>query len=834
MNKELREVEYDFPMQDAPVPMGNDAHQEQSDGSSVIHIDFPNHINRDNNLPFNGNIATALDGQTLQSIANYLCEAIQADKDSREQWETRIAASMDQLGLQQEDKTFPFDDASSVTSAAFMQSILAAEAALSAEILPPSGPAKIEIVGDPTIELEDRANRVEKWMNLFTTQLDKSFYSEIELALQWAIFIGSSFIKVYQDPILNKPCIRFIKPQDLIVNYGISSLDSATRITQQFYLTAKELKLRQLTGIYCTSKVAPQDDLTNDQSEIQQKLDSVEGFETVGVEYNKKYAIYEAYVEYDIPGFEDIGENGEPTGLPLPYIFTIDIQAQKILAIYRNWEEGDATFQAKQHFVHFKYLQGFGFYGLGLAQVCGGNAEAATKITNQLIDAGTFANFTGGVRAKGLRFETNTVRAAPGEFPQVDLGDFDDIRKVMMPFPANGPSMELKSFKDDLEENIRQLAGAGTQQIPDFNPNAPVGTTLALIENAQKMQSSVVRRIHRAMGEVLQLVYDIFSVVLPDGPYPYSVAGQQQTVMKQDFTNELNIVPVSDPNLTTSTQRLIRSEAIIGWAKENPDLFNLRNIYEQALHEMKIADVDKILMPAQEEQEPLPLDPISENQNAIMGKPLKAGLTQDHISHIIVHNQMLQQMQAQQLDSSNLEAHIKEHESMRYLIEMQQAIGQQLPEDPSQLPIEMQNQIAMQAADVVSQMQQAQQEQQPAPPIDPAIPMLEEVKVRAMGIEEKSKVDMAKLELEKLKLQIDMERLENEKAKIAVEMEKAKMDNDTKIALEHMKMEIESMKTGSQLALKEREQLFKEAVEAREQQHLDLEELTHENLGDDL
>lgn len=660
-----------------------------------------------------------------------------------------------------------------------------------AELLPPEGPVHINIENYEDLDVENRAQRVEKFLNTFFTEIAEEFYPDCENAFFWCALYGSVFKKTYFDPILKRPTSPFIKPEDFVVNYGITSLSSATRMTHVLRLTKKELKLRQLKGMYRNIPLAPQDDLQGSENSIRETLNQIEGYSPTTFEYNEEYVLYECHCDLVIDGENNVDENGERSDIPVPYIVTIDSESRKVLSIYRNWDEKDHDYQRIDCFSHYQFLPGLGVYGYGFTHMAGGCAKAATILTRQLIDAGMLSNFPGGLRVKGMHFEDNNIRVGPTEFIEIETGGLPIDQAIMM-MPYKEPSPTLMALKDKMEENISRFSGIANQQLADFNTNAPVGTVLALLEQSHRLQSSVMRRLHAAMTHEFRLFYGLFDKYLKHAPYPFTTGPNGNMIMGNDFRNDLKIVPVSDPNVSSSTQRLVRNEALLRFAQQNPELHNIRAVYERIYKEMKIPNIDKILPPPQDAPPIIPLDPVTENSNLMVNKPVVAGIWQDHEAHIIVHSQLLNDPSQAQI-APLVNAHIQEHQAMAYQLRLQQMMQIQLPPDPSQLSPEEQNQVALLASQAVQQSNQESQQAAPSP-IDPSLVMLEDIKVKHEGVQQRAQADLdrtqvalQKIEFEREKFQLEYEaklkeiELKNENEKLKMELDKYKAElNATK------------------------------------------------------
>jgi hypothetical protein len=751
------------------------------------------------------NLAEFLDDSILQDISNELVQQIEDDLDSRDEWVELLEEGIEQLGFKTEEKEFPFQGAANVFSPAFRQAYLSFGATFKAECLPPQGPVKTTIVGDANDEINSKGQRVESWMNYFLTEVAKEYYPDTEQAGNWCALQGSVFKKTYFDPVLRRPTSLYVKPQNFIVNFGASTLANATRVTELLTLTKKDLRLRQLSGMYRDIELSPADSFMMEDDQIQNKVESLLGLEKPSYDLydDKVYKVYECHANIIIEGMQE-NISPELQGIPLPYVITIDVQSEKILSIYRNWKEGDLFAERVEHYTHFIFIPGLGFYGYGLAHIAGGDAKAATIILRQLIDAGMLNNFPGGVRVAGMRVRDNNIRVGPMEFVEIETGHLK-IQEAIMPFPFKGPDPILFELLKKQEEAVLSSFAAGNSPLADFNPNAPVGTTLALLEQSHKVQSSIMSRLHDAFKNEFKLLFKLFGECLPETPYPFNVPGGQSAIMRADFDEQINIIPVSNPNLSSNTQRLIIWEAVLKNADAHPDLHNMREVIKKFYEALKLPDIDSILTPPPEDAKPM--DPVTEVQHAIVGKAIAASIEQDHASHIAIKSAALQDPSLQQANpnaQSILQANIQEHIAFQYMLQMQQAMGFQMPEDPSQLQPEQQNQIAMAAAQVVQQQQQQKQEQ--APP-DPAMlsaqAMMEDVKVKAQGIE----VRQQEAEMNN---QVQLMKLKNEFDLKQAQLAKDQMELEHKMKMEEMRLEVERMKLEMQMAQKESELLQKE------------------------
>ena len=788
-----------------PDQFSNDIDSSQFSDSQMIDNDFYQPPDENNFRPrfHQENLAEILDERLIQHISNDVLDAIKDDLESRSEWETILEKGITQLGLKTEEKSFPFEKASSAFSGAYRESYLNLLSLLTSIFLPPEGPVKTMVEGDTNAQIDDKGNRIEKYYNYFLTRVAREYYPDTEQALGWCIIQGSVFKKSYGDPSLNRPTSLYIKPQNFIVNYGATTLQTASRLTEIIHLTNKELKIRQGLGMYRDTDVYPIDTYLMEEDDIESKVNEIIGIDNPHYDEDKLYTIYESHVNLVI---EDLDENVAPhlKGLALPYIVTIDTQSEKILSIYRNWKEGDLYAKRIDYYSHFFLIPGLGIYGWGLAHLCGGDAEAATAILRQLIDAGTLSNFPGGVRMAGMRLTDNNIRVGPTEFVEIETGG-KSIQEAIMPLPYKGPDAILFNLFEKREESILKTVAASNSQLADFSPNAPVWTSMMALEQTHKVQSSIVRRLHNSFTEEFRILFRLFAEYLPDTPYPFNVPGGQSVIMKSDFIDQINVIPVSDPNLSSNVQKLIVWDSILKNAAAYPDLHNTREIIKKYYEALKVPDIDSILTPPAQDVQPL--DPITEVQHAITGKAIKASIEQDHEAHIAIKSKALQDPNLQQANPNTpaiLQANIQEHLAFQYLIQMQQAIGFQLPPDPNQIPPEMQNEIAMAAAQVVQQQQQQQaQEAPPDPALLSAQAMMEDVKVKAQGIEERSQSNQMKNELEMAKMQNDLQLK-------TVELEHKMKMEEMRLEVEKYKIEAQTAQKEKELIQKEKELLFKE------------------------
>lgn len=749
---------------------------------------MPYGLPADDEFDFYENMAEHLDDSTLDTLASKLLEDIQADLVSRSELERTWELGIKYLGWKVEEfSSKPFNRCSAIYDDTLSTATLNSLALIMNELFPASGPAKSEVEGFPTKETYDMGERVKIFINFFLTKMDQPYYQDSYRMILYTVLFGTAFRKVVMDPILKQPRARCIKPQNLIINNDVgTSLLESNRITESMILTKKEILLRQRDGIYRKDTVPENDDEYDDMtSQVNKAVKRLEGIKSSKTEKISTFEFYECHVELDPSEIKDSLYDNEDDqyNIPRPYIVDICKTTKKIASIKRNWNPGDNNFKRKECFVPYIYMPGLGLYGVGLSQMLGSNCIALTDIKRQLIDAGTLKNFPGGLRAKGCKLEQNNKVIGPSDFVEIDTGGLP-IDQIVMLMPYGEPSTVLAQFMQDLK-NDTMAAGSASQQISQMSTaNTSEGTILAQLEVQNRVPSVVVRSLHDSLGYELRLLKSLFAEYFGDEPYPFNVPGNSYTIMKKDFGETVNVVPVSDPNIVSSRERIVKNEIILRLAKENPGMIDSREATKRFIESLKPEAIEK-LMPEPEQIQPL--DPITENVNIIMGKSAKAGLDQDHPSHIITHTPLIQQLmqdpQTNEQKIAALQAHIAEHNAMAYLIQMQQAMGMQMPDPQMLRDPQVQNQIAMMAAQATQQAQQQQQAQNP-PPLDPNMVMLKDIEQRREESLLKHEEAQLRAELDAYKAQTQFE---SNKLKMDVEREMAKEKNEVELAIASMK-----------------------------------------------
>ena len=761
---------------------------------------------------FSDNLADEVSESALQSMASELCSDIDNDKASRKDWEKAYTEGLKLLGLQMEERTEPWNGASGVFHPMITEAVVRFQAETITETFPAQGPVRTKIIGKETPEKKEAAARVQDDMNYQLTEKMVEFRPEHERMLWSLPATGSAFKKVYYDPNLGRQVSIFIPAEDIILPYGTTEMDTCYRITHVMRKTKNEILKLQQAGFYRDIELSEPDKSISD---IQKAKDKETGFSDLN---DERYTLYECHVDLDLKGFED-EEDGEKTGIMLPYVVTLIKGTNDVLAIRRNWEEDDPLKLKRQHFVHYQYIPGFGAYGFGLFHLIGGFAKSATSLMRQLIDAGTLANLPGGLKTRGLRIKGDDTPIAPGEFRDVDVGS-GTIRDNILPLPYKEPSQTLYTLLQNIVEEGRRFAATADMKVSDMSGNAPVGTTLALLERQLKVMTAVQARVHFALKQELGLLKNIIRDY-SDTDYLYEPEGTKGPRAKQADYQHVDVIPVSDPNAATMSQRVVQYQAVIQMAQMAPDIYDLPQLHRRMLEVLGIKNADK-LVPLEEDQKPT--DPVSENQNVLKGKPLKAFMYQDHQSHIQVHMMLLQDPLIQQFIGQNprapaiqaaLTAHVAEHVGYMMRQKIEQQLGMPLPPEDEKLPpnveIALSGMMAQAAQQVLMQDQakaaqmQAQQQAQ-----DPVVQMqLQELQIK-----------QGELELKKQKLMMDAAAASDKQ-----ELEEQKVSGQ---------LQLESMRVGAQIKESQAKQQFEQeragiqmgAEIAKNQKQMDLQART--------
>ena len=747
---------------------------------------------------FNENLVDVLPEGVVQSIAGDLAEDISNDLASRKDWEQMYKDGITLLGLKFEERTEPWDGACGVFHPMITEAVVRFQSDTIMETFPAKGPVRTQIVGKETPEKKEAAMRVEEDMNFQLTEKMPEYRPEHEKMLWNLPSAGSAFKKVYYDPSLERQVSIFIPAEDVILPYGVSEINTCHRITHVMRKTKNDLLKLMNAGFYRDMELGEPDRFTSD---IQERKDKETGF---SASYDDRFEIYESHVDLDIPGYEDKDKDGEPTGIALPYVVTMIRGTNEVLSIRRNWKEEDPLKLKRHHFVHYQYIPGYGAYGFGLFHLIGGYAKSATSIMRQLVDAGTLSNLPGGLKARGLRIKGDDTPISPGEFRDVDLGS-GNIRDNILPLPYKEPSMVLSGLMDKIVEEGRRFAATSDMKVADMSNQAPVGTTLAILERTLKVMSAVQARVHYSMKQELQLLAAIIRDYTDD-EYTYEPEEGTPHAKKADYSN-VEVLPVSDPNAATLSQRVVQYQAVIQLAQMAPQIYNLPVLHRQMLEVLGIKHANK-LVPLEEDQKPK--DPVTENQDVLKGKPLKAFAYQDHEAHIKVHQMAMQDPIVQQLIGQNpmaqviqsaMQAHIAEHVGFAYRNKIELALGVSLPSSDDELPDELEKEISRLMAEAAPQVlaesqamaaqMQAQQNAQ-----DPVLQM-----------------QMQELELKKQDLQLKAQKLQVDGAAKMDELAMKKQELEAKAQLEMIKLgqkqQLDGTKLGVEIAKSRREMMNK-------------------------
>lgn len=736
---------------------------------------------------FNANLAEFLGDEELAYIASELIGDFDEDIGSRKDWSQTYVDGLELLGLKIEERTEPWQGACGVYHPLLAEAVVKFQAETMMSTFPSAGPVKTHIVGKETQEKKESAKRVQLDMNYQLTDVMKEYRPEHERMLWGLGLSGNAFKKVYFDPNIDRQVSLFIPAEDMVVPYGASDLESAERVTHVMRKTDNELRKLQVSGFYLDVDLG---EPNNTLDEVEKKIAEKLGFRA---STDSRYKLLEMHVNLDIAGHEHRDKDGELTGIALPYVVTIEKGSSTVLAIRRNWEEDDDTYQKRQHFVHYGYVPGFGFYCFGLIHLVGAFAKSGTSIIRQLVDAGTLANLPGGFKTKGLRVKGDDTPISPGEFRDVDVAS-GALKDNLLPLPYKEPSQTLYQLFNTVVEEGRRFSNAADLQISDMSSQAPVGTTLAILERTLKTMSAVQARIHYSMKQELGLLKKIIAAYTPED-YSYEPVEGHRYAKRADYDN-VDVIPVSDPNASTMAQKIVQYQAVFQLAQQAPNLFNMPLLYRQMLDVLGIKEAQK-LVPMDEDQKPT--DPVTENQNILSGKPVKAFEYQDHKAHITVHMSAMQDPKIIQLLQGNPMAqpmqasmmnHINEHMGMEYRKQIELQLGFNLPasKDESGEDIEMNPEveallapILAQAAQRVLQQNTSEVSQQKAmkDSQDPVIQMQQqELAIKQAEVQRKAQKDQIDAELRMRQQQIETGRILSQQ-----EMEKQRLLSESQIDL---------------------------------------------------
>jgi hypothetical protein len=611
------------------TPAGPTELTENEDGS--VDINFDPKKNLSAGTEFGANLAEVIDEQDLGRLGSELYQDTQSYKDSRADWEKAYTQGLDLLGFKYESRTEPFQGASSATHPVLAEAVTQFQALAYKELLPAEGPVRTQVIGLDTPEIQDQADRVSEFMNYQIMDIMKEYEPEFDQMLFYLPLSGSTFKKVYYDETLGRAVSKFIQAQDIIVPYTANSIDDAESVVHVIKISENELRKQQVSGFYRDIELEASDELTQD-NDVKSKERQLEGV-TMSGQTEDVFTLLECHVNLDLEGFEDMNpQTGEPTGIKLPYIVTIEEGSREVLSIRRNYLQNDPLKKKINYFVHFKFLPGFGFYGNGLIQMIGGLSRTATQALRQLLDAGTLSNLPAGFKQRGIRIRDDAQSIQPGEWRDVDAPG-GNLRDAFMTLPYKEPSQTLLQLMGVVVQAGQRFASIADMQVGDGNQQAAVGTTVALLERGSRTMSAIHKRIYSSMKEEFKLLANVFKLYLPP-EYPYDVVGGQRTIKQADFDDKVDIIPVADPNIFSQTQRISIAQTELQLAMANPGIHNMYEVYRTMYSALGIRDIDRILL---KPDQPTPKDPALEHIDALAGKPFQAFPGQDHRAHITAH-----------------------------------------------------------------------------------------------------------------------------------------------------------------------------------------------------
>jgi hypothetical protein len=764
--------------EDGGVTLDYDPNQKQSEGDYLA------------------NLAEFMDDDLLQKLSSDLQKNFEDDKNSRADWEKTYKDGLDLLGFKYEERSKPFAGAAGVTHPLLAEAVTQFQAQAYKELLPPGGPVRTEILGAPTMETEQQAERVKGFMNYQITTEMQEFDPELDQMLFHLPLAGSAFKKVYYDSNLERAVSKFVPAEDLVVPYFITDLESCNRITHVVKMKHNDLRKNQVSGFYRDVDVSGGSVNTDEIKDKQDELSGVEQINFAEDEHN----ILEMHVDLDLPGFEDMGANNQKTGIMVPYIVTIDEDSGEVLSIYRNWNQGDPIRKKKEYFTHFKFLPGLGFYGFGLIHMLGGLSRTATAALRQLVDAGTLSNLPAGFKARGLRIRDDDEAISPGEWRDVDAPG-GNLRESLMPLPYKEPSATLFSLLGFVVDAGRRFAGVADMMMGENagSQQQPVGTTMAILERGMKVMSAIHKRLHYAQKTEFNLLAKVFADYLPP-TYPYLVSGGEQSIKQTDFDDRIDVIPVSDPNIFSMAQRVTLAQTQLQLAQASPEMHDMREAYMRMYSALGVQNIEKLIpQPA----EPQAQDPAMENAGTLNGMPPIPFPEQDHSAHIRAHRAFMSSelVKTNPATMTILQAHITEHVGFmaRAIVQqemepemtkiMQETGGQLTPEQQLQLEQRTESGVAIRIAEIIEQMVAEEQEMMDTSSSDPLVDLKQqeinlrkddlELKAQAMGekqaLDEKKLMQTDKLTREKIESQEDIAQL---RANVA--LDKADKDRGAK------------------------------------------------------
>ncbi len=775
------------------------------DGSAEITL-IPG--DEEDTTAFDANLVEMLDDREQQILADDIIGLVESDVQSRKDWAETYVKGLDILGFKYEERTAPWEGACGVHSTVLAEAAIRFQAEAMSETFPAQGPVKVKILGKETREKEEAGERVRTDMNYQLTDRMVEYRPEHERMLYSLGLAGSAFKKIYFDPNMNRQCAMFIPAEDVIVPYGASNIESAERVTHVMRKTKNDLRRLQANGFYDDKDL---DDPSPYHTDIEERKAEEGGYT---LNDDNRYTLYEVHADLIIDGIDDEDD------LAKPYVVTVERGTGELLSIRRNYEEGDELEMKRQHFVHYSYVPGFGFYGLGLIHIIGGYAKAGTSIIRQLVDAGTLSNLPGGLKSRGLRIKGDDEPIEPGEFKDVDVPS-GSIRDNIMPLPYKEPSQTLLALLNQITTEGRRLGAIADMDVSDMSANAPVGTTLALLERTLKPMAAVQARVHYAMKLEFRMLKEIMAENAPE-EYGYEPHRGEISARRQDY-EMVEVIPVSDPNNTTMAQRVVQYQTVLQMSQQAPQIYNLPQLHRQMIEVLGVKNADK-LVPTEDDVKPT--DPISENMNALTGTPIKAFLNQDHDAHIAVHTAFMQDPKVQQALGKSpegqkammaLQAHIAEHAAFRYRKQMEEKIGAPLPYLNEELPEEIEigisrlaaqagEQISMRHKQEMAQKQAMQQAQDPILQLKQQEVQLKqqelqlkaqkdqlEAQIKQAEVQRKAKKDQMDAEIDRQQLEIDKQELQIDAQKAGAKLAADRRTANTKLDLDLMKAQSDAM-----------------------------------------
>jgi len=754
---------------------------------------------------FDTNLAETLEESVLNELADDLVGLVSADIESRKDWADTYVKGLDVLGFKYEERTDPWEGASGVYSTVLAEAAIRFQAETMSETFPAAGPVRTKIIGVEDKDKEEASSRVKADMNYELTERMVEYRPEHERLLYSLGLAGSAFKKVYFDPNINRQVALYIPAEDVVVPYGASTIESAERVTHVMRKTKNELKKLQAGGFYRDVELGEPQTFHTD---IEERKAEEGGYSLTD---DDRYSLYEIHADLVIEGVDEDDDE-----IAKPYVVTIERGSNEVLAIRRNWDEEDDLMLKRQHFVHYVYVPGFGFYGLGLIHIIGGYARAGTSLIRQLVDAGTLANLPGGLKARGLRIKGDDTPIEPGEWKDVDVPS-GSIRDNIMPLPYKEPSQTLLALLNQITTEGRRLGAISDMNISDMSANAPVGTTLALLERTLKPMAAVQARVHYTMKQEFKLLKAIMAEHAP-AEYSYEPLRGEQTARRADY-EMVDVIPVSDPNSSTMAQRVVQYQAVLQMSQQAPQIYDLPQLHRQMIEVLGVKNADK-LVPTTDDIRPT--DPVSENMNNLNGKPMKAFIYQDHDAHMAAHQSFMQDPMIAQVMGQNpqaqrmaaaLQAHIAEHLAFKYRKSMEEKIGAPLPNPNAELPEDMEVNLARLMAQAGSQLtqqnqQQAAQQQAQQKAQDPVVQMQQaELQIKQQEVQRKMQKDQMDMQNAQMDMQLQAQRdqmdMQAKQAALQLKAQEGQVDaqiSQAELQIKQQELEIDAQKAGAKLA----------------------------------